>query len=182
MPSEYEITKRLDIPRDLIWRVITTNSRAFMNHMVKDGALNRMDSTPVEPINEEPNQKTRKQIYVPKTVEIPAMVRSVVDESVFDILEIKDTQKWDDNKPFELNFCINTALLGDCIRMSGTTSFGKCDDDDSRACMQTIRGTCAVDIPFVGWYVEQAIIGTLMRGMFLLVRVLTLSFRPHPFS
>lgn len=157
MPSEYEITKRLDIPREVLWEAITSNSRAFMDHMVKDGALNRMDSTPVE--TEPPTGRTRKQIYVPKTVEIPAMVRSVVDESVFDILEINDTQRWDDERPYVLNFTIHTAVLGDCITMTGTTSFDKCAEEP-RACMQTIRGTCQVDIPFVGWYVEQAIIGT----------------------
>ena len=154
MVSEYTIEKQLPICREVLWRAITSDGRAFMDHLVADGALNRVDSSPIVQIDGgTETEKTRQQVYVPKTIDIPAAVKPVFDDTY---LEINDTQHWDEEKPYELNFSIATAALGDYITMSGTTTLTECTDDP-RSCLQTIRGKCTVDIAFLGWYIEQAI-------------------------
>lgn len=174
MVSDYSFKSTLDIPREVLWRAITSDNRAFMNHLVNDGALNRMDSTKIEDLttpngttnpnnnNNSAGKKGRKQTYVPKTIEIPAMVKSVFDDTY---LEIFDSQSWNENKPYELDFEISTGVLGDYYTMHGHTRLEvNPDDKDGLSCIQTIHGTCKVEIPFVGWYVEQAIL--LNMGQF----------------
>lgn len=154
MVSEYTIEKQLPISRDALWRAITSDGRAFMDHLVVDGALNRVDSTPIVKLDGgTDSEKTRQQVYVPKTMDIPAVVKPVFDDTY---LEIIDTQHWDEDKPCELKFSIATGVLGEYITMSGTTTLTPCPND-SRSCIQTIRGKCTVDIAFLGWYIEQAI-------------------------
>ncbi len=127
-----------------------------MSFLVKNGALNRMDATPVETVKD--SLKTRKQIYVPKTIEIPAMVKTVFDDTY---LEVTDTQEWDEKIPYEAKFSIMPGVLQDYITMSGVLKMKPSATEGDKGCIQTIEGSCQVDIPFVGWYVEQAIISNM---------------------
>lgn len=115
-----------------------------------------MDATPEEAVDG--SVKTRKQIYVPKTIEIPAMVKPVFDDSY---LEVTDTQQWDENTPYEIRYSITPGVLAEYITMNGVLQMRPSSTKGAEGCRQVITGTCTVDIPFVGWYVEQAIISNM---------------------
>lgn len=168
MVSEICITTKLDIPRDVLWKA--RSSVTFMQFLVKNGALNRMDATPVQHVPQS-TSKTRKHVYVPNTIDIPPMVKPIFDDSY---LEITDTQLWDDDVPYEMHFSITPGVLEEYIKMTGVLKLATCvssDHDevedeksphtDSMVCVQTIQATCQVDIPFVGYYVEQAILANM---------------------
>lgn len=155
MVVDINITTVLPIARDVLWRA--RSSAPFMSFLVQDGALNRMDASEENKDSDasSASARSRVQTYVPKTVEIPAVVKSFFDDTY---LEVQDTQRWDDVKsPYEQSFSISPGVLAEYVRMNGVLRLEPSPDDPT-ACVQSITGTCAVDIPLVGYYVETAIV------------------------
>ena len=155
MVSEIRISTELDITRELLWKVRSTH--AFMQFLVQNGALNRMDAAPVE---DEPESTTKRRVqtYVPRIMEIPPVIKTIFDDSY---LEITDMQSWDDVcAPYKMNFDIVPGVMEEYVKMNGVLTMLP-NGDKGVGCVQVIEATCQVDIPFIGYYVEQAILANL---------------------
>lgn len=132
-----------------------------MSFLVSNGALQRMEATPVKPDFENGKQSTRRQTYVPGDIVIPEMVKSIIDESY---IEIGDEQTWDDSKPYKQHSLIRPTILGDVITTKALLKLEK-DDDDRGCCWHTLSGSVSVSVLFLGYYVEQAVL-TNMKSFY----------------
>lgn len=114
---------------------------------------------------------TRVQKYVPADIVIPDIVKPVFDDSY---IEISDTQTWHKTTPQNGIHCqtfeIKPSVMADIVTSSGklVVKPGCANDSDaenkpqsSESCVHTLTGECRVAVPFLGWYVEQAIIGNM---------------------
>lgn len=155
MVTEINMSTELPIPREVLWRA--RSSVPFMSFLVRDGALNRMDATAETSVEGgSVTARKRTQTYVPKTIEVPDVVKSLIDDTY---LEVTDAQQWDDvSAPYEQSFSISPGVLCEYVRMSGVLRLMPSPSGNPNACVQLIVGTCAVDIPFVGYYVEATIV------------------------
>lgn len=134
-----------------------------------------MDATPARRVAGHRPLFTRVQTYVPATVEIPDIVKPVFDDSY---IEITDTQTWDDTTPLRQSFSIRPGVLADFVKSEGQVVMEALSDggavingegkDAKRGdlrgvdgCLHVLSGECRVSIPFVGWYVEQAIVANM---------------------
>lgn len=158
MPTNFHIETFLPIPADLLWRVRV--SKPFMSHLVSNGALNRMDATPARLVSGQRSIYTRVQTYVPATMEIPDIVKAVFDDSY---IEITDTQTWDEGRPLRQSFSIRPGVMSDYVRTEGEIRMQEVGDvaGEGGGCLQVLSGECRVSMPFLGWYVEQAIVANM---------------------
>lgn len=162
MVSSFNVVVQLNIARDLLWQLRATP--VFTRFMVECGALQRMESTPAQATTASDSCMTRKQVYVPSTVQIPDVVRSIIDES---LIEVTDTQVWDDEQaPYEQSFSIQPSVLAEYIKSTGKLLMHELQPDVAQdaaveRCLHVLEGECSVDIPFVGSFVEQAIISNM---------------------
>jgi len=166
MVSSFSVEVELDIPRDLLWEL--RSSAFFMKFLVSNGALNRMDATPAIEVEGQGTARTRKQVYVPKTFQIPEIVKPIFDESY---IEITDTQTWDDIRtPYEQGFSIQPSVMPNIVKSAGKLILLNLERDESEdskealreeRCLHVLRGECSVAVPVIGYYVEQAIIANM---------------------
>lgn len=169
MPSPFDIAVSLNMPRDALWRVRA--SRTFMQFLVSNGALNRMELTIADrPAADSPTAKTRRLSYVPANVSIPDMLKTLVDDSY---IEISDTQTWDElGHPFRQDSIIKSSILGDVLTTTATLTLYDDDDtddasssesgaSDSGSCVYSLSGEVCVTIPLMGYYAEQAVIANM---------------------
>lgn len=164
MPSPFHVEVSLPIPADLFWSLRA--SRQFTSYLVTAGALNRLESSQPRLVAGDPSRYTRVQTYVPATMEIPDIIKPIIDESY---IEVCDTQTWDVVAGDELrqSFNIRTSIMADLVKTSGflfikapqplNTSAEQAHD----TCHHVISGECCVSIPILGWYAEQAIISNI---------------------
>lgn len=172
MPTSFKVPVRLDIPRQLLWRVRST--RAFADFLVSQGALARMELSPSSPHHSSPTALTRRQVIVAAEVAIPEMLKSTFDDKFF---EVTDEQVWDDtNRPFIQSSLIKPNLFAELISTSLTLSvepdtsnsqphFASEDCDPAHesalGCVHTLVGHATVSVPFLGYLAEQAIIANI---------------------
>lgn len=197
MPTPFKVTVRLNIPREQLWRIRA--SKTFMDFLVSNGALTRMEASPAtQPQDAEtPTQRTRRQTYIPGDVVIPDIVKPIIDDSY---IEIQDVQLWDEAKPYIQNSMIRPAILGDVVTTTACLSLEEdveINDDgannninrdendnniqlvnnsndvednvakpvesesNSVGCLHTLTGNVTVGVPFIGYYVEQAIVANM---------------------
>lgn len=167
MPTPFKFTVKLDISRRLLWRIRATKS--FMDFLVRDGALTRMDAsaakTPADA--KSVSVRTRKQIYVPSNVAIPDIIKPIIDDSY---IEITDSQTWDEAVPYIQQSVVRPTILGDVITTTATLTMAEDTDDGSeqgdgevQSCLHTLSGTVSVAIPFLGYYVEQAVVSNMRQ-------------------
>ncbi|CAN8061485.1 unnamed protein product [Agarophyton chilense] len=153
MVSAFRISVVLDIGREVLWKVRAT--RAYMRFLTSNGAIKRMEKVQGDETGE---SGSRTLIYVPANVDIPEMMRSLVDDSY---MEIRDTQTWDDkSRPFRQHSSIRPVMMGDVVCTTAVLSVEEVQGDAQR-CVHTIEGECCVRIPWVGYYAEQAIISNM---------------------
>lgn len=159
MPTPFKFTVKLNISRELLWRVRA--SKTFMSFLVSDGALNRMDATPPKVPSDatSPSARTRKQTYVPANVIIPDMIKSIIDDSY---IEISDCQTWDENNPFVQHSVVKPTILGDVVTTTATLTMSE-DEQENNVCVHTLAGTVTVLVPFLGYYVEQAVVSNMQQ-------------------
>lgn len=164
MPSNFDVTVRLSMSRKDLWRVRA--SKTFMDFLVRNGALQRMETTAPErtcsPTSTTARtavdqELTRKQVYVPGNVVISEMIRSIVDDSY---IEITDEQKWSESNPFVQESQIRPSILGDIIATNATLYLNP-DEQEDDCCWHTLKGSVSVPIMFLGYYVEQAVISNM---------------------
>ena len=155
MVSEFSISVHLNIPRDLLWRVRAT--KTFMQFLVSNGAINRMEATRAQRVAGSDSRMSRIQTYVPAEIRIPDVVKPIFDDSY---LEIKDRQTWDEEVPYEQTFDIKPGIMCEVVKSGGTLTLEASGNKDE-ICVHTLAGQCRVSIPFLGWYVEQAIIDNM---------------------
>lgn len=191
MPTPFEFTVSLDVPRELMWQVRA--SKTFMQFLVNKGALGRMEATAVTTQEDAPSptMKTRRQTYVPGDITIPDIIKPLMDDSY---IEVSDKQTWDEAVPYVQNSTIHPVILGDvicttaCLSLHVDKSHQFRDDDDvvvddevvdcptsdddasvdeavvvERACLHTLTGSVAVSIPFLGYFVEQAVVTNMKQ-------------------
>jgi hypothetical protein len=203
---EFRIECSLELPGAALWRMRGT--RRFMHHLVAERALARMSASHTTKLREGgpdgPALWRRTFQYVPTTIEIPDIVKTVFSD---DYLEIADECTWaeqerpredctrccgsDDssssaspvsessaragvtngngascshhNKPghFSQSFVITPGVLADYICTKGTLSVEPHPSGDPKRCIHVLSGNCNVSLPFVGYYVEEAIIANM---------------------
>lgn len=168
MPSSFHVEVQLPIPADVLWRLRA--SPPFASFLVSIGALNRMESSPARRVPGHPTLCTRTQTYVPATISIPDIVKPIFDDSV---IEICDTQTWDDSsRTMEQRFEIRPSVLADLVKSHGKLVLSPASkiavgdsledmEQEQGSCLHVLQGECGVGIPFLGWYVEQAIIANM---------------------
>lgn len=159
MVSPFEVSVTLPIPREVLWRVRST--RTFMRFLVSNGALRRMDATPIK--CEDDRTCTCVQTYVPAKISIPDVVRTVFDDSY---LEVRDFQSWSENVPYVQGFDIRPGVLADIVTSSGKLVLGVAEPREGEKvgveqCVHSLVGSCAVAVPMLGYFVEQAIIANM---------------------
>lgn len=189
MPTPFKFTVSLDVPREFIWRIRA--SKTFMQFLVTNGALGRMEATaPTTPEDaSSATMKTRRQTYVAGDVTIPDMIKPLLDDSY---IEVSDIQTWDEAIPYLQHSTIHPTILGDVISTTACLSLHVdkshhfrddahheedhvCDcptsDDDTsaddllveHACLHTLSGSVAVSVPFLGYFVEQAVVTNMKQ-------------------
>lgn len=168
MPTPFKFTVKLNISRRLLWRIRAT--KTFMNFLVSDGALNRMDATAAKTPSDTKSatMRTRKQTYVPANVAIPDIIKPIIDDSY---IEITDCQTWDETTPYVQESVVHPTILGDVITTTATLTMALDDDIDGEAedkeqnqsCLHTLSGNVTVSIPFLGYYVEQAVVSNMKQ-------------------
>lgn len=176
MPTPFKFTVKLNISRRLLWRIRAT--KTFMDFLVRDGALNRMDASASQTAADakSPTMRTRKQTYVPSNVAIPDIIKPIIDDSY---IEITDCQTWDETIPYIQKSLVRPTILGDVITTTATLTMdvdsdsvtatadnvdGQDEDDENiQACLHTLSGSVNVCIPFLGYYVEQAVVSNMQQ-------------------
>lgn len=97
---EFRIEVDLDVPRSVLWKLRGTQT--FMQYLVERGALARMTATPIitpkGAVRDSVKQRTF--LYVPKTIIIPDVVKSVFSD---DYLELGDLCTWDEKDGLDEN-------------------------------------------------------------------------------
>lgn len=175
MPTPFKFTVKLNISRRLLWRIRAT--KTFMNFLVSDGALNRMDATVAKTPSDTKSttMRTRKQTYVPGNVAIPDIIKPIIDDSY---IEITDSQTWDEAIPYVQKSVVHPTILGDVITTTATLTMaldndcvangdvidGDVEDKEQiQSCLHTLSGNVTVSIPFLGYYVEQAVVSNMKQ-------------------
>jgi hypothetical protein len=220
---EFRIECSLELPCAALWRVRGT--RRFMRHLVAERALARMtasNTAVVRPAGPDgrPALLRRTFLYVPATIDIPDVVRSVFSD---DYLELADECTWpadeaeaeassssccttttspassadtpaadgpiaaaaddwgigmqqeakdkhdeenDDDerhakKHLSQTFVITPGVLADYICTKGELSISPHPSGDPTRCLHVLAGTCNVSLPFVGYYIEEAIVANM---------------------
>lgn len=180
MPTSFKFTVRLEVDRDIIWRIRA--SRTFMQFLVRNGALSRMEATAAVPADNATSNTcmTRRQIYVSADIVIPEIIKPLLDDSY---IEISDSQTWDDAAPYVQRSVIHPAILGELITteacltlLTGERADGDgvgddagdgTDDSDggvvSSSCLHSLSGSVGVAVPFLGSFVEQAVVSNMKQ-------------------
>lgn len=88
-------------------------------------------------------------------------MKTVFDDSY---IEITDTQTWDESRPLCQTFSVRPGVMSDYVKSEGELRMQETRDvggGGEEGCLQLLSGQCSVSIPFVGWYVEQAIVANM---------------------
>eukprot|EP00177_Eucheuma_denticulatum_P003688 GFKZ01006686.1.p1 GENE.GFKZ01006686.1~~GFKZ01006686.1.p1 ORF type:complete len:211 (-),score=28.18 GFKZ01006686.1:669-1301(-) len=160
MPTAFTVECNLPIPAHILWRVRV--SPTFMSHLVNTGALTRMDASASTPLSGQSSLYSRIQTYVPSQADIPDVVKGMLDDS---ILEVTDTQTWDENKPGRQSFSIHPTppVLADLVKTSGELVVEDAKEGDAGSCRHVLSGRCEVSVPMLGWYLEQTIVSNMRK-------------------
>ena len=78
-------------------------------------------------------------------------------------IEIKDIQTWDDDIPYVQQSTIVPGIMADLVQSRAQLTLEQMEggEKDGEGCMHKLSGECNVGIPFLGYYVEQAIIANM---------------------
>lgn len=164
MPSSFHVESYLPIPADIFWQLRATPP--FAEYLVSAGALSRLESTTPRLIPGHPPRYSRVQTYVPATMDIPDIIKPIIDDSY---IEVSDTQSWDANleDEFRQTFEVRPSILTDLVKTYGQLSIKppplqiSLAEQSQHSCRHILSGECCVSIPFLGWYAEQAIISNI---------------------
>lgn len=109
----FRIECQLPFSREDYWRL--RSSRGFLDFVVQDGLLKKMEASPVETAHDGWN--TRIQYYCPAHVDCPPMIRAIVGDTMF---AVDDYQRWNDHlAPFRQDFTIRPSFLTSISKTSG---------------------------------------------------------------
>ncbi|KAI0566687.1 hypothetical protein FGB62_6g010 [Gracilaria domingensis] len=127
-----------------------------MKFLAYNGAIKRMETIEGEATGDT-STRSRTLLYVPANLNIPDIISPIVNDSY---IEIRDVQTWDDSRPFHQSSVITPCLMGDVVCTRLTLTIDEVEGDKSR-CVHTLEGECDVSIPWLGPFVEQAIISNM---------------------
>lgn len=109
----FEVACDLPFSREDFWRIRTTPT--FLRFIVTDGLLKKINATRIAV--DEDGWSSREQSYIPTNVDCPAVVRSVVGNTLFGVT---DMQRWnDEQEPFVQQFNIRPTFLSGISKTSG---------------------------------------------------------------
>lgn len=175
----FRVECTLPLPADLFWALRDTP--AFLKWIVDDRLLNSITSTP--PVPRDPSRPdallTRTQSYIPATVACPDMLRPLVGSTAF---AVTDHQTWSAAvPPYTLDFKITPSFLTALSSTAGSLSIvpGRAaaavatpeadaavvaapTADDADVCAHIVDGSATVRVPYLGGYVEKAIVDNLL--------------------
>ncbi|GAB0495232.1 hypothetical protein MMPV_006531 [Pyropia vietnamensis] len=172
----FRVECTLPLPADLFWSLRDTP--AFLKWIVDDHLLNSITSTPPAAHDTRPGVLTRTQSYIPATVACPDMLRPLVGSTAF---AVTDHQTWSASvPPYTLDFKITPSFLTALSSTSGSLTIvpGPAADavatpeadaavvasptaDAADVCAHIVDGTATVRVPYLGGYVEKAIVDNL---------------------
>ncbi|KAJ8906492.1 hypothetical protein NDN08_002985 [Rhodosorus marinus] len=150
MVLEFEVVCELDFDRESYWKVKAT--KAFFDFLVEDKALYKMDA---EAEWDDPDGSVHlKCAYIPRTVEIPDIVRALLGET---ILEVLDEQSWNrDVDKYRLDYKVTPTFLTESIKTTGTLSLLEHPENPEK-CVHVVKGKTEVNLPFVSGFIEDTL-------------------------
>ena len=153
MPTQFQIECELDFPAELFWPLRASD--IFLNFLLRDGCLSHMESHPATlPDPNKPNMIHRRQTYAPNKMDIPDYIRAILPRQ---LILVRDSQTWDLNQDFTQNFNCKPTVLSEFVTTDGSL-FVKRKEGDEKKCIHTIQGQTTVNMPLLGYYIEQAIV------------------------
>lgn len=121
----FRIECELPFSRENYWRIRA--ARGFHDFVVEDGLLKEMEASPVE--TDQHGWSTRVQHYCPAHVDCPAMIRTVVGDTMF---AVDDHQRWNDHvAPFRQDFTIRPSFLTNISKTAGVLLVEECPEPQS---------------------------------------------------
>mmetsp|Transcript_44014 Transcript_44014/g.171830 ORF Transcript_44014/g.171830 Transcript_44014/m.171830 type:complete len:156 (+) Transcript_44014:685-1152(+) len=144
MVLEFKVVCELDFDRESYWKVKAT--KGFFDFLVEDKALYKMEA---EAEWDDPDGSVHlKCAYIPRTVEIPDIVRALLGET---ILEVLDEQCWNrDVDKYRLDYKVTPTFLTENIKTTGTLSLLEHAENPEK-CVHVVEGKTEVNLPFVSY-------------------------------
>eukprot|EP00189_Rhodosorus_marinus_P009828 CAMPEP_0184741834 /NCGR_PEP_ID=MMETSP0315-20130426/4836_1 /TAXON_ID=101924 /ORGANISM="Rhodosorus marinus, Strain UTEX LB 2760" /LENGTH=275 /DNA_ID=CAMNT_0027212343 /DNA_START=116 /DNA_END=943 /DNA_ORIENTATION=+ len=150
MVLEFKVECELDFDRESYWKVKAT--KGFFDFLVEDKALYKMDA---EAEWDDPDGNVHlKCAYIPRTVEIPDIVRALLGET---ILEVLDEQCWNrDVDKYRLNYKVTPTFLTENIKTSGSLTLLEHPENPEK-CLHVVEGKTEVNLLFVSGFIEDTL-------------------------